>query len=110
MLLYRPLLGAAALVAGAHQAGAQTPTPSAAGACPTVLKPSRYPAPVVGSGYTAQLIVTNLTWPRGIVLDNDGSLLVLESGVGITRVRFDDRGGTCLVMRESSTMVADESV
>lgn len=77
--------------------------------CPTILRPS-YNAPVVGSGWTAQLVVQNLSDPRGILFDSAGNLLVVEQGKGITRVSFDDRGGTCLVVNGTQTVVDDTGV
>jgi glucose/arabinose dehydrogenase len=105
------LLIGAAVVTNSEQARAQTTTSaSAAGSCPTVLTSSAYSAPVVGSGYTAQLIATGLTKPRGLIFDKNGAILVVESGVGITRIQFDDKGGTCLLKAQSSTMIHDNSV
>ncbi|KAK7991872.1 hypothetical protein PG996_013115 [Apiospora saccharicola] len=72
--------------------------------CPNVLKPS-YQAPVVGSGWTAQLIAKDLKDPRGIIFDTKGHLLVVEQGTGIKRLNFDDKGGTCLVQSGSETIV-----
>lgn len=86
-----------------------TTSPSSAGACPTVLTPS-YEAPVVGSGWTAQLIATNLTKPRGIIFDKSGALLVVQQGSGIVRLRFTDHGGTCLVVNETKTIVENSDV
>jgi hypothetical protein len=99
------------MVAVVDHATAQTTTSaSAAGSCPTVLTSSKYGAPVVGSGYIAQLVLTGLTKPRGLIFDKSGALLVVESGVGITRVRFNDRGGTCLLQDNSSALIRDTSV
>lgn len=77
--------------------------------CPTVLTPS-YQAPVVGSGWTAQLIAKGLKMPRGIIFDAKGHLLVVEQGSGIRRLTFDDKGGTCLVQSASDTVVDDKDV
>ncbi|KAB5583127.1 hypothetical protein GE09DRAFT_291680 [Coniochaeta sp. 2T2.1] len=110
MYLNHLLLGGLAIVSHSHQARAQTNSASAAGSCPTVLTSSNYDRPVVGSGYTAQLVVKGLTKPRGLIFDQDGALLVVESGVGITRIRFDDRGGTCLLKTESPTIYQDSSL
>lgn len=82
---------------------AQTP------ACPTILTPS-YSAPVVGSGWTAQIVANGLTKPRGLVFDANGALLVVQQGVGILRMTFVDNGGTCLVVNETKTLVEDDDV
>lgn len=91
---------------------AQTTTSSttpAATACPTILTPA-YSAPVVGAGWTAQLVAQNLTKPRSILFDGDGALLVVQQGVGILRVRFDDYGATCLVVNATETVVENSDV
>lgn len=87
----------------------QTTTVSAAGSCPTILTPS-YSAPVVGTGYTYQLIVTGLTKPRGLIFDSNGALLVIQSGVGLTHISFNDNGGTCLSPSSTTLLVNDTSV
>ncbi len=111
MFLKSLLLGGLVVVTNSNQARAQTTTAaSAAGSCPTVLTSSDYDAPVVGSGYTAQLVVTGLTKPRGLIFDKSGALLVVESGVGITRIQFNDKGGTCLLKDQSSALIRDNSV
>ncbi|KAK9424196.1 putative Glucose sorbosone dehydrogenase [Seiridium unicorne] len=74
------------------------------GSCSTVLHPS-YSAPVVGTGWIAQLVVTNLTKPRSIIWDSNGHLLAVEQGVGIRRLTFNDQGSTCLNVADSSSVV-----
>ena len=110
MFLSSVLLAGLAVVAGSDRARAQTTSASAVGACPTVLTSSDYNAPVVGTGYIAQLVVTGLTKPRGLIFDKSGALLVVESGVGITRLTFDDKGGTCLIQDQSSPLIRSSSV
>lgn len=77
--------------------------------CPKVLKPS-YPAPVVGTGWTAQLVADGLKSPRGILLDSAGHLLVVEQGTGIRRLTWKDHGGTCLEVSDSSSVVENSDV
>lgn len=89
--------------------GAAQSTTSAAGACPTVLTPS-YDAPVVGSGWTAQLIATGLDSPRSITFDQNGALLVVQQGSGIVRMTLTDNGGTCLAVNQTSTVVENSDV
>lgn len=96
------------LVAGASALFAATATAQQYG-CPDVLKPS-YQAPVVGSGWTAQLIAKDLKDPRGIIFDSKGHLLVVEQGSGIKRLTFHDKGGTCLVQTGSETIVGNKDV
>lgn len=98
----------AALFGNTSFCSAQSTT-SAAGACPTVLSPS-YEAPVVGSGWTAQLIATGLTKPRSIIFDQSGALLVVQQGSGIVRLTLTDSGGTCLAVNKTSTVVENSDV
>jgi glucose/arabinose dehydrogenase len=103
------LLPAFAALFGYATFGAAQSTTSAAGACPTVLTPS-YDAPVVGSGWTAQLIATGLDKPRGITFDQNGALLAVQQGSGIVRMTLTDDGGTCLAVNETSTIVENSDV
>lgn len=109
----RPRLLIAALACNASVITAQSSPGEApiraAGDCPTVLTP-RFRAPVVGSGWTAQLIAANLTKPRGIIFDQSGALLVVQQGSGIVRLTFTDYGGTCLVVNETATVVDNPDV
>jgi glucose/arabinose dehydrogenase len=88
--------------------GAQTTT-SRSPACATVLTPS-YSPPVVAKGWKAQLVATGLTSPRGIKFDTNGGLLVIEQGVGLSRLTFIDNGGTCLSVQSNKTVIADKEV
>lgn len=74
--------------------------------CPTVLTPTGYGKPVVGGGWTAQLVVTGLTRPRSLQFDSAGNLLVLEASKGVSRITFDDHGGTCLVRKDYATVLS----
>lgn len=108
MKRFSQLVASAALFGYATFGAAQSTT-SAAGACPTVLTPS-YDAPVVGSGWTAQLIATGLDSPRSITFDQNGALLVVQQGSGIVRMTLTDNGGTCLAVNETSTVVENSDV
>ncbi|PSR84328.1 soluble quino protein glucose/sorbosone dehydrogenase [Coniella lustricola] len=77
--------------------------------CPTVLQPP-YTAPVTGTGWTSQLIAQNLSTPRGIAFDSAGALLVVQQGVGIQRLTFEDYGGTCLVVNGSTVVVENSDL
>ena len=68
---------------------------------------SSYAAPSMADGYVARLVANNLTSPRGIKFDNSGALLVVEEGVGISALDFEDSGNDCVsVMRRK--LVVDE--
>lgn len=111
----RTLALAATLLCDTALVGAQTATTAAtasafaASACPTILRPS-YDNPVVGSGWTAQLIAQGLTAPRGIAFDRSGALLVVQQGSGIVRMTFADNGGTCLVVNQTRALVNNTDV
>ncbi|KAI4604220.1 hypothetical protein KJ359_000351 [Pestalotiopsis sp. 9143b] len=72
--------------------------------CSNVLVPS-YSAPVVGSGWTAQLAVTNLTKPRGIIFDSNGHLLVVQQGVGVIGITFKNESTECLETAGSGSII-----
>jgi len=85
-------------------AGFYTAVVLAQTACSNILVPT-YSAPVVASGWQAQLVAGGLTKPRSIAFDSTGALLVIESGKGISRHRFTDNGGTCLYSNHSHMLV-----
>ncbi|KAL1895488.1 hypothetical protein Sste5346_005296 [Sporothrix stenoceras] len=90
----------------AFTAAALLSTVSADSVCPTILNPS-YDYPIVGEGWTAQLIASGLTSPRRLLFDSNGSLLVVEAGKGIARLTLTDHGGTCLVVADKTTIVSN---
>jgi glucose/arabinose dehydrogenase len=67
-------------------------------------------APVVASGYSAQVIAQGLTKPRGIIFDSKARLLVVQQGKGIVAITFDDQGGVCLGSPKVQTLVEDNDV
>jgi len=68
------------------------------------LKPS-YLSPLVSNGWQAQLVAQGLTTPRSVSFDSSGHLLVLQRGIGITALEFDDGGSTCLDVRRTTYLV-----
>ncbi|EFX06047.1 hypothetical protein CMQ_4116 [Grosmannia clavigera kw1407] len=82
---------------------------TSAASCSTVLTPS-YNTPVVASGWTAQIVANGLHKPRSIQFDSSGSLLVVESGKGVSRIVFTDKGKTCLEVASYTTVVNDTSL
>lgn len=77
--------------------------------CPVNFKPNHAP-PKVADGWAARVVAHGLKQPRGIVIDQSGALLIADEGVGIKRVTFDDKGGTCLVVKETQELVKDPEV
>lgn len=103
------LMGSLAVVAALLGHGMRVVAQQSSDECPSILKPSNGD-PVVGSGWTAQLIAQNLTAPRSIVFDQNGALLVVQKGSGIVRITFTDNGGTCLVVNQTTTVVDNADV
>ncbi|KAE9377177.1 glucose sorbosone dehydrogenase [Stipitochalara longipes BDJ] len=68
------------------------------------LKPS-YSTPVVSNGWQAHLVATGLRTPRGILFDSKGNLLVVQSGLGIIHLEFDDGGSTCLDVSKKTYLI-----
>ncbi|KAK4108869.1 soluble quino protein glucose dehydrogenase [Canariomyces notabilis] len=97
----RSCVANSALAAGLYYAAAAAAQGTA---CSQVIVPS-YSAPVVASGWQAQLVAGGLTKPRSMQFDSTGALLVVESGKGISRHRFTDNGGTCLASNHSHMIV-----
>ncbi|KAL8723414.1 MAG: hypothetical protein Q9181_007285, partial [Wetmoreana brouardii] len=85
---------------------AQAASVPASSSCESALKPS-YPAPSLAPGYKAQLIATNLTKPRGLIVDSNGHLLVVQQEVGITSLSIQDQGGHCLKVSQKTDVVKD---
>ncbi|KAK3316302.1 hypothetical protein B0H66DRAFT_576241 [Apodospora peruviana] len=69
-----------------------------------------YPAPVVADGYNAQLIITGLSSPRGMIFDQKGALLVVEKGAGVTHITLQDNGGTCLSAGTTTRLIDDKGL
>ncbi|KAI0484119.1 L-sorbosone dehydrogenase [Xylariaceae sp. FL0804] len=90
------LFAAAALLR--HFAGAQSSCDAPS--------PSGNIRPSVASGYSLQVVATGLSKPRGLKVDNEGNLLVVEAGSGVVsaHVLNDDNG--CVTVT-SSTNVTD---
>ncbi|KAI6375390.1 hypothetical protein MCOR25_002958 [Pyricularia grisea] len=74
------------------------------GACSTVLEPANG-KPVFGGGWVGQLAANNLNSPRGIILDKNGNLLVVERSRGIRRITWKDDGGVCVNVDKSESLV-----
>jgi glucose/arabinose dehydrogenase len=107
MLIQVNTLVAAALLAARIRA--QSDSSSASAACSPTLT-ADYAAPSVASGYTVRLIATGLTSPRGIKIDTEGNLLVVEEGVGITALRLNNGSGSCVNVASQDTVISDESL
>ena len=78
--------------------------------CSTTLTPTNSVKPTVASGYRMALVATGLTKPRSIQFDTAGNLLVVQSGVGIANLAFQDNGGTCLTVKTVKTVISASAV
>lgn len=88
---------------------AQSSSISGTESCSSTLT-AAYSGPSVASGYVARLVASGLDSPRGIKFDNDGNLLVVEEGVGITALSFDDDGGSCVTVASRDTIITDDTL
>jgi hypothetical protein len=77
-------------------------------ACPN-LKAS-YAAPTVSDGWQATLVANDLKAPRGILIDSNGGLVVIDKGVGIVHYEFTDGGSGCLGVAKKTSLVNSTSV
>ncbi|KAK3068855.1 hypothetical protein LTR53_013262 [Teratosphaeriaceae sp. CCFEE 6253] len=81
----------------------------ASASCSPTLTAS-YAAPSVAAGYVARLVANNLTDPRGIIVDSQGALLVVEQDVGITALSLVDSGQDCISVGSRSTVINDPTL
>lgn len=69
-----------------------------------------YPAPVAADGWSYRLVANEFTKPRGMVFDNDGGMLLIDSGVGLVHLTLKDDGATCLSVTDKKTLVENEKL
>lgn len=69
-----------------------------------------YPAPVAANGWTYRLIAKDLSRPRGILFDNEGGLIIVDSGAGLVHLKIKDDGGSCLSVEEKTTLLETDDV
>ena len=51
------------------------------------------------------MVANGLRSPRGIIFDSKGHLLVVQQGVGVVHLEFDDGGGTCLDVSKKTSLI-----
>ena len=56
------------------------------------------------------LVATGLTKPRSIAFDSSGNLLVVQSGMEITSLAFQDSGDTCITIKNQKTVIRNPDV
>lgn len=69
------------------------------------LSPSGSIRPTVASGYSLQVVATGLARPRGIAFDDQGHLLVVQSGSGIISSHVVNEQNGCVTLGNSTTVV-----
>lgn len=68
--------------------------------------PSGKVKPSIASGYKWQVVATNLARPRGIAFDDQGRLLVIESGSGnLSAHTLSEDGSGCVTVNSSTNVV-----
>jgi glucose/arabinose dehydrogenase len=77
--------------------------------CSNTLQP-RYGPPVVAGGWAYRVLANGFTRPRGILFDQNGALLVVDSRVGIIHLSLTDNGGTCLSVARKTTLISSPDV
>ena len=100
-------LSAALLCLGAIVAPAFAQSSSS---CSLNLTPTNSIKPSIASGYQAAVVATGLTRPRSIKFDSAGNLLVLQAGVGISRIELQDNGVTCIGVKNQKSLVQSSGV
>lgn len=89
---------------------AALPAVQAQSSCGAAALSARIPAPSMASGYTARLVATGLSRPRGIIVDSNDKLLVVEQRQGVRAITWNDDGGDCLSVNTIEDVVNDGDV
>ncbi|OAA71224.1 Soluble quinoprotein glucose/sorbosone dehydrogenase [Cordyceps fumosorosea ARSEF 2679] len=96
MTFLRSLIVAAAACATAAGAAAACPGPAPAS------------SPQTADGVAFKVLLNGLARPRGVVMDGEGNLLVVEAkGKGVTRVVLDDGAGLDVCVSSSAQLISD---
>jgi hypothetical protein len=77
--------------------------------CTSSLAISPIDSSIVSKGFTARVIASNLTTPRGIAFDKEGNLLVVEKTKGITALQIKEEGN-CITAVTKKTVITDPTV
>lgn len=74
------------------------------------LAPSSGIRPSIASGYTYQVVATGLARPRGILIDSEGNLLVVERGKGAVTAHTLEEEDGCVSIASSTDVTTDFDV
>ena len=72
--------------------------------------PSNGIRPSIASGYTYQVVATGLSRPRGIHIDTEGNLLVVERGKGAVTAHTLEEENGCVSIASSTDVTGDIDV
>lgn len=98
----RSLLALSLALLASSQVSATTPQ------CPGPSPPSH---PVTADGVNYKILANGLSRPRGVILDSEGNLLVVEAAKkGISRIVLNDADGLDICVDSSSQIVSDATV
>lgn len=64
----------------------------------------------MADGYVSRLVANNLTTPRGIKFDSHGALLVVEEGVGVSALTFNNASDGCISLQNRKLVVDEPSL
>jgi hypothetical protein len=73
--------------------------------CPAVAGP-KYAQPIVAKGFTARVVISNLTRPRGMIFDTEGNLLVVQNRKEVTAFHMATDGGCVEVTGKRTVLPA----
>lgn len=67
--------------------------------------------PTWGAGFSGHVVMNGLKSPRGLVFDNAGNLLVVESGgAGVRYIKLTDNGGTNVCVSTSKQLINERAL
>jgi hypothetical protein len=97
-------------IARASVHGQSTTGSVSSAACSSTITP-QHAQPSVAPGWSAQVIAAGFTRPRGLVFDQEGHLLVVDLGQGISSITLTSDDGPCVrVDGEPQRIISDERV
>jgi len=95
-------VGAAIVMLYSRSVGAQD--------CPVPAFDLEYATPSIADGWSFRVIANGFTYPRGIIQDTKGNLLVVDRGAGIQHLNLEDHNGNCVEVAQKTTLIDDTEV
>lgn len=111
MWAYNSLLAALYIVGvSAQTTQSASPASTSPTACASTIAP-RNGQPSVAPGWQVNVVASGLTDPRGIVFDGERSMLVVQQGIGVSRLRLTNDDGPCVrIDGRVEDIIADDAV